>query len=319
MSSTNQAQKYIEDLVIAIFTNRQSTEWEAASREVRSIQADHSARGLTNSGANVKAITKAYESAVLRATENTLEELSQSFRVAGRRDAVLFWNSVEPKVKELALSFGKSSSATALSNLRHIQGEAQKNAIHEIAQQFLLNLNSTIAARIHELRLKSQFIVLKTSEDRKSNGVPDVAVMMWFPNPKTEKPEIVEAAKLRYEAIRNAVQGATNGLATVNKFDDPEVVPQDRISASIEIWLEKAALVICDLGGHRHNVYYEFGYTRAIGTDVLLTCPSCDANDTKLHLGHWQRIEYNDNDNLKIQLIEKMKVILSKYDLSGTV
>jgi len=118
---------------------------------------------------------------------------------------------------------------------------------------------------------------------------------------------------------RTAVAEASNGQATVNKFDDPSVIPQDRISASIEVWLEKAVVVICDLAGQRHNVYYEFGYTRAVGTEVLLACPQTDGDKTKLHLGHWQRMEYADLNELNGKLMEKLKVILPKYDLSGTI
>jgi hypothetical protein len=169
------------------------------------------------------------------------------------------------------------------------------------------------------MRVKSQFITLKTPDDRRANGVPDVAVMMWFPDPKSDNAEIVEAAKQRYDTIKQAVSVASNGLATVNKIDDPSVIPQDRISASIEVWLEKSVVVICDLAGQRQNVYYEFGYTRAIGTDVLLTCPQSEAKDTKLHLGHWQQLQYADLSELQKKLVEKLKVLLPKYDLSGSL
>lgn len=302
-------------MVVAIFVNRRSTEEKTISREIAEIQADLSRRGLLNSGANIKATMRAYESGVIRAVEGTLEELALQFRQAGRRDATLFWNLIEPKLLDLGQTFSKSSMETALSSLR----DSDKWLAKPIGQQAFTTLSHLIATRVHELRIKSQFIVLKTPEDRRANGVPDVAVMMWFPDSRTDKFEDVEAAKLRYEAIRQAVAEASGGLATVNKFDDPTVVPQERISASIETWLEKAVVVICDLGGQRHNVYYEFGYARAISTDVLLTCPAAESGSTKLHLGHWQRIEYGDLSELKNILVEKLKVLLSKYDLSGSL
>jgi hypothetical protein len=151
--------------------------------------------------------------------------------------------------------------------------------------------------------LKSEFVVLKTAEDRRANGVPDVAVTQ----------EDINAANERYVKIQEAVKEASRGLATVNKLDDPSVISQDRISEATETWLEKAAVVICDLTGHRQNVYYEFGFTRAIGTDLLLTCPTGEAEQVRFHLGQWQR----DPADLKIQLTEKLTTLLSKYDLSG--
>lgn len=311
----SQVEQQIHEMVQAIFNNRQTEELKAATREIAEVQADHARRGLARSGTQVIAVTKAYEGAVIRAVEKTLEELALQFRQAGRRDATLFWNLVEPKINELALSFSRSASATAIQRVQTIGGAA---AVRHGEQAFAM-IGQITSARVHELRLKSQFIILKTPEDRKANGIPDVAVMMWFPDPKLEKPEVVQAAQDRYEIIKEAISDASNGLATINKFDDPGVVPQDRISASIETWLEKAALVICDLAGQRHNVYYEFGYTRAVGTDVMLTCPFSDSHSTKLHLGHWQRLEYADASELKQKVFEKAKVILSKYDLSGSL
>lgn len=301
-------------MVVAVFVNRQAAELKAAVQEIATVQASYSARGLGISGAHIQAVMRAYESAEIRTFERTLEELALEFRHAGRRDANLFWNIVEPQIMDLALSFSRSNHATVTERIRTIAGSSMSFGSHSFAQ-----IAQQITARVHELRLKSRFVLLKTPEDRRANGIPDVAVMMWFPDINKDSVEVIQAAQDRYNQIKAAVNEASNGLATVNKFDDPGVIPQDRISASIETWLEKAALVICDLTGQRQNVYYEFGYTRAAGTDVLLTCPTSEAQDIKLHLGQWQRVEYNDSEELKTKLTEKMKSMLSKYDLSGSL
>jgi hypothetical protein len=217
----------------------------------------------------------------------------------------------------LALGFSRSATATAADRLRN--NTIGPGTFIRTGEQSWAATNQLLTARIHELRTKSQFIVLKSPDDRRANGVPDVAVMMWFPNPETERKEDVDAAKARYEIFKESVAEASNGLATLNKIDDPSIVPQDRISAAVEVWLEKAVVVICDLAGQRHNVYYEFGYARATGTEVLLTCPKSEASSTKLHLGHWQRVEYSNLEELKTGLIEKLKVLMPKYDLSGSV
>ena len=303
-------------MVVAIFNRFQTAELTAATREVAAAQSNHAARGMLQSGSFAVTVTRAYESAVIRAVEYTAEELALQFRQANRRDATLFWNLVEPKLRELAQGFCRSATATAAARARGTGVGAGHLA--KMGEQAWVNVQQLVSARIHENRVKSQFVVLKTPEDRRANGVPDVAVMMWFPDSRKDNPEEVEAAKERYETIKRAVSEASNGKASVNKFDDPSVVPQDRISASIEVWLEKSVVVVCDLAGQRHNVYYEFGYTRAAGTEVLLTCPLADAEKTTLHLGHWQRVEYADLGALKDKLAEKLRLILPKYDLSGS-
>lgn len=311
----SQVKQHVEEMVTTIFRNRREIEQSEIGKKVAAIRADHASRGVLNSGMTIRKVLRTHESGVIQAIEGTLEELALQFRQAGRRDATLFWNIVEPRILDLADSFGTSTFKTAMSSLP----STDVALVTRESQRFLSSIKPFITSRIHELRLKSQFITLKTPEDRRANNIPDVAVMMWFPNLETDKPEDVEASRMRFEAIKAAVYEASGGLATVNKFDDPEVIPQDRISASIEMWLEKAVVVICDLGGQRPNVYYEFGYARAISTDVILTCPKEEATSTKLHLGHWQRIEYNDTTELQSKLIEKLKVLLPKYDLSGTL
>ncbi len=311
-----QVKQQIEDMTVAIFERQRSAEFDSAQKEAAAVESDHVQRGMIHSGAYLIAVTRTFESAVVRALERSLEELALQFRVAGRRDSNLFWNIIEPKIKDLAIAANKAAFGNANQRLRGTG--LNTGTITRTSEQSMARLNQLIVARVHECRLKSQFIALKTPDDRRAHGVPDVAIMMWFPDPKSA-PEQIEASQERYKAMCEAVREASNGLATVKKFDDPSVIPQDRISESIEIWLEKAAVVICDLAGQRHNVYYEFGYARASGTDVLLTCPQMDAGSTTLHLGHWQRIEYADISDLKSRLIEKLKSLLSKYDLSGSL
>jgi len=310
----SQVEQQIKSMVVAIFVNRQMEERAIATKEAASTHADLAKRGLSMSGGHARLIMQTYESAEIRTIEKTIEELSLQFRLAGRKDARLFWNIIKPELRELAIAFNRSNQQTVNQKLQLI-GAA--NLIGQATQTFA-KVEQLLNARVHEFQLKSQFMVLKTPEDRRANGIPDVAVMMWFPD-SAQPPNVKQAAQDRYNKIKEAVSEASNGLATVNKFDDPGIAPQDRISASIETWLEKAVLVICDLAGQRRNVYYEFGYTRAVGTDVLLTCPGAEISEITLHLGQWQRVEYDNPGELKSNLVEKTRNILSKYDLSGSL
>lgn len=313
--------QHVHEMVQVIFRNRQLVELETTQKELSRIQADYNRRGMSSSGLHTRAVVIEYQNAVIRTVERTLEELALLFRQAGRKDSASFWNLANSKMVDLSEAFRRSTAATALQRIQTQGGAGSAGSIQRILAQsdgqFAATLGSFVANRVAELRLKSQFVTLKTPDDRRANGIPDVAVMMWFPDPKECKPEDIEISNQRYQAIVEAVADASDGLATVNKFDNPSVAPQDRISASVETWLEKAVVVVCDLGGQRHNVYYEFGFARALGTDVLLTCPNADAPEIKLHLGQWQRTEYANMLELKSKLTEKMKGLLSKYDLSG--
>lgn len=158
---------------------------------------------------------------------------------------------------------------------------------------------------------------MKSAADRKANDIPDVAVMMWFPIPERDGQEATDRAGAKYKAICDAVGAASKGLATVNKIDDPTLVHKDRISPSVETWLSKSVLVICDLEANRPNVFYEFGFARATGTDVIAIRP--DGEKTDFHLAQWTIDSYRDFEELKQKITPRIERVLSNYDLSGSV
>ncbi len=160
-------------------------------------------------------------------------------------------------------------------------------------------------------------MIMKSAADRKANQIPDVAVMMWFPDKEKHGEEPVKWAQSKFEAVVESVNEVSKGLATVDKIDNPSLVHKDRISPSVELWLAKSVLVICDLEGNRPNVFYEFGYARAMGTDVIAVRPK--GQETDFHLAQWTIDEYDDLSELKQKLLPRLQRVLTNYDLSGSV
>jgi hypothetical protein len=254
--------------------------------------------------------------ALQNAVDDTIDEIESARREARRKDSSALWDTT----KEILSEICDTEVTRANNQAVDIVGQTSRDGTFaSIAaqhfSQFGSNLRWRIQTKIASLKAKSEFIALKTPEDRIAHGVPDVAIMMWFPTAERDGQEACEKAQNKFHTIEEVVLNATEGRATVRKFDDPNILPQDRISAAIEKWLEKAVLVICDLEGNRPNVFYEFGYARAVGTDVLATRPT--GSETALHLGHWQMTEYSDLDELKTKLLPKLKNHLEKFDLTG--
>lgn len=314
--ANSRSKELVAKTVRSIFQTRYSLSQEHLRNELLEIKADFSRRGILQSGPYAKKVGDLVGQALQRAIDETIDEIEEARKEARRKDSSALWDTTQEVLFEICNSEVTRANNQALD----IVGQTSRDGIYASVaaqhfSQFGDNLRWRIQTKATSLKAKSEFIALKTPEDRFAHGVPDVAVMMWFPTVERDGQEAFEKAQSKFQAIEKVVLNATDGRATVRKFDDPTILPQDRISAAIEKWLEKAVLVICDLEENRPNVFYEFGYARATGTDVLATRPT--GSQTALHLGHWQMTEYADLEELKTKLLPKLKNHLEKYDLTG--
>lgn len=309
--------KLVDEIVEIIFQNRREKESFVNAQNLGSTIADHASRNMMNSGYFRAYVGQIHGEFLQRVIDQSLDELAEWFRQAGRQDGILFWNLVEKKLSALSQPMRNSLEKTAVSYLKSHGGLSATDEII-VTQSFGTTAGraiTSITKRVKELRVRSQFITMKSPQDRKANSIPDVAVMMWFPA-TSDGEEAVNKAKDKYQTIKTAVEEASNGLATVDRIDNPTLVHKDRISPSVESWIEKAVLVICDLEGNRANVFYEFGYARAIGTEVIATRPK--GEETAFHLAQWNIDEYSSLLDLKEKIIPRLKTVLSRHDLSGS-
>lgn len=314
----SKSKEQIAKTVRSVFQTRYTLSQELLREELKETKADFNKRGVLHSGFYAQKVGNLVGQSLQRAIDETIDELEEARKEARRKDGSALWNISQ----EVLLEICNTEITRANNQAVDIVGQTSRDGAYASVaaqhfSQFGDNLRWRIQTKITSLKAKAEFIALKTPEDRIAHGVPDVAVMMWFPTVEHDGQEAFEKAHLKFQMIEKVVLNATDGRATVRKFDDPTILPQDRISAAVEKWLEKAVLVVCDLEGNRPNVFYEFGYARASGTDVLATRPT--GFETALHLGHWQMTEYTDLEELKAKLLPKLKSHLEKYDLSGDV
>lgn len=316
--ANSKSKEQIAKTVHSVFQVKHSLSQEHLREEIKTTKADFNKRGVLQSGFYAQKVGNLVGQFLQRAVDETIDELEEARKEARRKDSASLWDTAQEILFEIC-----NTEVTRASNQAvDIAGQTSRDGTYASVaaqhfSQFGDNLRWRIQTKITSLKAKSEFIALKTPEDRIAHGVPDVAVMMWFPTAERDGQEAFEKAQGKFQAIEKVVLNATDGRATVRKFDDPTILPQDRISAAVEKWLEKAVLVICDLEENRPNVFYEFGYARATGTDVLATRPT--GSQTALHLGHWQMTEYADLEELKTKLLPKLKNHLEKYDLTGDV
>jgi hypothetical protein len=314
----SKSKEQIEKTVRSIFQTRYSLSQEQLREELRAIKADFSKRGVLQSGFYAQKVGKLVGQSLQRAVDETIDEVENARIESRRKDSSGLWDTTQETLFEIC-----DTEVTRANNQSvDIVGQTSRDGIYASVaaqhfSQFGDNLRWRIQTKVTSLKAKSEFIALKTPEDRIAHGVPDVAVMMWFPTLERDGKEACEKAHAKFEEIEKAVRDATGGRASIRKFDDPTFLPQDRISAAVEKWLEKSVLVICDLEGNRPNVFYEFGYARAAGTDILATRPV--GTETALHLGHWQMTEYADYAELRSKLLPKLQAHLEKYDLTGDI
>ena len=315
----SQSKVKIEKMVDSSFEMNYAEAKEKLRLDLKTLRSDFSKKGTVESGAYLVEsckLTIASLKESVNKTINDVEELREKIR---RKDSSIYWSVTEDclqekirRVKPTLIVDVKTSTKSRLWNDHGIslsvnsQIEQSVSSIVHNARQKLLSLKS-----------KAIVVEMKTPDDRLARGIPDVAIMMWFPSVPKSSQIVVDRAVEKYKLIEKAVKDVTGGRATVMKFDDPENIPQDRISSSIEEWLEKSVLVICDLEGNRPNVFYEFGYARASGANVLATKPANEEVD--FHLTQWQMINYADLNDLKDQLDIKVKKCLEGFDLSNDI
>lgn len=281
-----------------------------------SIRNDFSSRGVLQNGMYVHAITELYKDSIHRLFFGFIEELAQIYKEGKKNEPTFFWDTCKEYVIPKLDADIQSSRSTIKSHIAQTMGQTTSIG-QNIDRSFEHNahfLKSSITNYINENYLRFSFMITKSREERISLQIPDVAVMMWFPEKNT--PEFGQAEE-RFNLAKKTVNNLSNERASVGKFDDANVIPSHQITPAVEIWLQKSAIVICDFTGCRGNVYYEFGYTRASGTDLICICHRSEINNLPSHIKGYQMIAFESTEDLEEQLIFKLTVLLQRAELLG--
>jgi len=119
-----------------------------------------------------------------------------------------------------------------------------------------------------------------------------------------------------YEAIKDGVGMAGMGYIA-NRLDDPQ--DQQLIDNALIARMRESRFLVADLSQNNHGVYYEAGFTRALGRPVIYTCKRLDENgqlvDTQdpeeLHfdVSHWPIIFWEEDrlEDFKQELADWIK------------
>jgi hypothetical protein len=77
----------------------------------------------------------------------------------------------------------------------------------------------------------------------------------------------------------------------------------DKILAEIT----RSQFVVADFTGHRHNVYYEAGFARGLGREVIGCCRHDEADRLKFDTRHLGHVIWKDTDDLRQKLADSIR------------
>jgi hypothetical protein len=126
----------------------------------------------------------------------------------------------------------------------------------------------------------------------KNKVFPQAFVAMWFsPDTELARSQIVQAVK-------------DCGYLPViidEKEHNNQIVPE------ILFEIQRSKFVVADLTGHRNGVYYEAGYSQALGKEVILTCKDDDFKSRHFDVAQINTIRWIDEDNLYNSLMKRIE------------
>jgi hypothetical protein len=92
---------------------------------------------------------------------------------------------------------------------------------------------------------------------------------------------------------------------------DPYRVKEDSTNESIPdrilSGIRRAQFVVADFTGDRHNVYYEAGFARGIGREVIGCCKEDWVKDLKFDTRHLGHVIWKDTDDLRQKLADSIR------------
>lgn len=105
------------------------------------------------------------------------------------------------------------------------------------------------------------------------------------------------------KAIKPAIKGAGYDPKRIDKHPYNEGVVDEIIAL-----IRRSRFVIADLTGHRNGIYFEAGFAKGLGIEVILTCDKQAQNDLHFDLRHfnflfWESDKYDEfMKNLKFRI-----------------
>jgi hypothetical protein len=83
------------------------------------------------------------------------------------------------------------------------------------------------------------------------------------------------------------------------------------INDAILAEVKKSQFVIADFTGHRAGVYFEAGFARGLGREVIWCCRDTDFKETHFDTNHYSHVVWSNNADLKKQLTDRILATIS--------
>jgi hypothetical protein len=136
----------------------------------------------------------------------------------------------------------------------------------------------------------------------KNNELPQAFIAMWFDE------------KGSMDAVRDSIKRAVEDSGYVPKLID-EKEHNNQIVPEIFYEIQNCKFVIADLCGHRNGVYYEAGYARGLGKEVILTCRKADFGDRHFDVAQQSIVVYEKDEDLYDKLLKRIEVTVGKRNV----
>lgn len=201
-------------------------------------------------------------------------------------------NDIDVKYKGANLDNGEDGPYywAYISDLWDILNEVKEDEKFMLAMIDFIRLNGN--PHIQE------FIVEPLSERLEQQGLGDFIakkafVAMWFDDSMKNAREAIKEAINHCGYIANIIDEKEH-----NNYIVPEILYE----------IEKSKFLVSDLTGNRGGVYYEAGYAKAIGKEVILTAKKTEK--THFDVAQMNTIFWETEDELKDRLITRIKATI---------
>ncbi|GAB4257998.1 hypothetical protein [Deferrisoma sp.] len=129
-------------------------------------------------------------------------------------------------------------------------------------------------------------------------------VAMWFDE---------DMRSVYDQAIKPAIEAAGYKAVRVDDLEHSGKI-DDRIIAEIR----RSRFVVADYTGHRGGVYYEAGFAHGLGLPVFFTCRQDQIGDLHFDVRQYNTIVWEDPDELRDRLRNRIEAVLGRGTASGS-
>ncbi len=119
-------------------------------------------------------------------------------------------------------------------------------------------------------------------------------IAMWFDESEADKRETIKTAISEWGYIPQLI-------------DELHYDSDLTINDAILRFIQACKFFVADFSGHRHGVYFETGYSLGLGKPVIYMCSKEDFRKSHFDTNHYPHLVYNNFDELKIMLVNKIK------------